>query len=565
MKAEMSARERRRYGTYPAALMIPRTADEPNGCPDGHLTGRQMSLGQGGKGRLSAMAEPDFPEGQGRANPGSRPTERVADADRERTVTLLGEHVAEGRLTLDEFSERMGVALQAKTRGELDDVMADLPARAEQRDSAPTTPTAEGAPPRKTSRWHLAIMSGHSTKGRWRIGGKTKAVAVMGGCDIDLRRAEIEGPEVEITAVAFWGGIEIIVPEGFDVDLRGFSFMGGRSLRLRDVPIVPGSPRIVVRGFAIMGGIEVKSRPLRSARRLPSSSRARTSRLPGSTPQHIGTAVSSAVVDALDAAAAAVPDGPVDLRALGRQIRRELEAQLPTRQRVDDTRVVPEPPHNSGPVTGAPPPPPPSPPTSPSAPASSWTPTDAPAGAPERTPAESGDGGVPLPNDGTVTILFCDMADYAGMTERLGDQASWRILVEHHRIVREALARRGGREIKVQGDGFMVAFGGVARAMRCAIDIQRAFRDHLVEGERVAVHIGIHTGDAVAEDEDYLGHTVIVASRLADAAAAGEILVSSLSEQLVQRSGEFVFDGHRETLLKGMARPQPASTLSWDD
>ena len=69
------------------------------------------------------------------------------------------------------------------------------------------------------------------------------------------------------------------------------------------------------------------------------------------------------------------------------------------------------------------------------------------------------------------------MVDYAGMTERLGDQASRRILHEHHRIVRDALARHGGREIKVQGDGFMVAFGGVARAMRCAIDIQRALRD----------------------------------------------------------------------------------------
>ena len=56
------------------------------------------------------------------------------------------------------------------------------------------------------------------------------------------------------------------------------------------------------------------------------------------------------------------------------------------------------------------------------------------------------------------------MVDYAGMTERLGDNASRRVLHEHHRIVRDAVARNGGREIKVQGDGFMVAFGGVAPA-----------------------------------------------------------------------------------------------------
>jgi class 3 adenylate cyclase len=165
-----------------------------------------------------------------------------------------------------------------------------------------------------------------------------------------------------------------------------------------------------------------------------------------------------------------------------------------------------------------------------------------------------------------VTILFCDMVDYAGMTERLGDRASLRRLHEHHRIVRDCLTRFGGREVKVQGDGFMVAFNGAARAMRCAVEIQRAFRDHLPSpGEDpIAVHIGVNTGDAVAEGDDYIGHTVIVASRLADEAGPGEILVSSLSEQLVTGSGEFEFTGHREARLKGMARAQLAATLAWD-
>jgi class 3 adenylate cyclase len=383
-------------------------------------------------------------------------TERVADADRDRTVTQLREHVVDGRLTLDEFSERVGLALQARTRGDLVAALADLP---EAVGAAQSLPEPAGtAPPRKRGRWHVAIMSGHSTKGRWRISGKVNAVAVMGACDMDLRRAELEGPEVQITAVAFWGGIDIIVPEGFDVELRGFSFMGGRDLKLRDVPIVRGSPRIVVRGFAVMGGIDVKSRPNRSAKRLGKG----------------------APADALAEA------GPVaDATALA-----AIE---------DDIRAD-------------------------------------------------------LPADGTVTILFCDMVDYAGMTERLGDQASREVLREHHRIVREAVQRHGGREISVQGDGFMVAFGGVARALRCAIDIQRAFHAYVPadDGQPIAVHIGIHTGDAMDEGDDYLGHTVIVASRLADAAGAGEPLVSSLSEQLVQGSGSLTFDGHCEMPRQGM-------------
>ena len=382
--------------------------------------------------------------------------ERVADADRDRAVTALREHVVEGRLTLDEFSERVGLALEAKTRGDLDHVMVDLPT------AVPAEPGS--TPVRKARRWHVAIMSGHSTKGRWRIEGKTNVVAVMGGCDMDLRRAEIEGPEVEITAVAFWGGVKIIVPEGFDVELRGFSFMGGRTMRLRDVPRVPGSPRIVVRAFSCMAGIEIRSRSNRS----------------------------------------------------GREIARAPDA-------FSDRSVA--------------------------------------------APAELASLSTDVGTDGTVTILFCDMVDYAGMTERLGDRASRQVLREHHRIVREALARHGGREISVQGDGFMVAFGGVARALRCAVDIQRAFHAYVPagDGEPIAVHIGIHTGDAMDEGDDYLGHTVIVASRLADAAEPGEILVSSLSEQLVQGSGEFAFDGHGETQLKGLARPQPSATLSWAD
>jgi class 3 adenylate cyclase len=434
------------------------------------------------------MADPPDP-GRPPALPAAELAMRVADADRDRTVALLREHVVAGRLTLDEFSDRAGRALGATTRGELEAVMSDLP--------EVSVPTATGTvvTPRARRRWHIAVMSGHDTKGRWRIGDKTNAVAIMGGCDLDLRSAEIEGPEVVITAFAFWGGINVIVPEGFDVELVGFSFMGGRSLKLRDVPIIPGSPRIVVRGFAVMGGIDVKSRSSRSGRKAAKAI----------TESALG------VVDALSERSAARSQ-----------------------------------------VRSATPPPPPPPP-------------------PDAAPAASADlaalGHSDLVADGTVTILFSDMVDYAGSTERLGDQVSLRRLHEHHRIVREALTRYGGREVKVQGDGFMIAFSGAARAMRCAVDIQRAFRDYVppVGEDAIAVHIGINTGDAVLEGDDYIGHTVIVASRLADAAAPSEILVSSLSEQLVAGTGEFRFGAPRETRLKGMTRPQMSVSLVWAD
>jgi class 3 adenylate cyclase len=496
------------------------------------------------------MAETPRPE-QPTPPQGGHEAQRVSDADRDEVVTLLREHVVEGRLTLDEFSERVGRALQAVTRPDLDAVLRDLPGA-----RLPEPATTAAAAPRDSRRWHVAVMSGHSTRGRWRIGRKTTAVAVMGGCDLDLRRAEIDGPEVNISAVAFWGGINVIVPEGFDVELRGFSFMGGRSIRLRDVPIVPGSPRIVVRGFAVMGGIDVKSRSSRSSR-------------------EAARAIADSALGVVDALTARAGPGvePIDLSELKRQIKRELKTQGRTHRHGSPSQG------SRKAATGATPPPPmpPMPSTPQSTPQSmpQSTPQSMPQSMPSTPPTPPSSGSTtarePEPasnaivSDGTVTILFCDMVDYAGKTERLGDQVSRQLLRDHHQLVREALVSHGGREINVQGDGFMLAFAGVARALRCAMDIQRSFHAYTPPpgGEPIAVHIGVHTGDAVAEGDDFLGYTVIVASRLADAAEPGEILVSAISEQLVAGSGEFIFSGHRETHLKGMTRAQLSATLSW--
>jgi class 3 adenylate cyclase len=435
-------------------------------------------------------------------------------------VTLLREHVVVGRLTLDEFSDRMGVALEARTRGDLEGAMANLP--------AVPTPMEESSR-RRSRRRFVAVMSGSTAKGRWRLSGRTTAVAVMGGCDMDLRQAEIDGPEVVITAIAFWGGIDIVVPEGFDVELEGFSFMGGRDIKLRNVPLIPGSPRIRVRGFAIMGGINVRSKPSRSGLEIGQSIVDRV----------LGTVGALPNMPSLSGAGAPGA-GPIDLEALGRDIKAQFRAQRDAnrdrgRDRPRRPDRVPTPDRVRDRDGGARPAPP--------------------APAPNVRPV----------GEGTVTILFSDMVDYAGMTERLGDQASRDVLREHHQIVRGLLSTYGGREIKVQGDGFMVAFGGVARALRCAADMQRAFSVYSdSHRERpIQVHIGVHTGEAMEEDDDFLGHTVIVASRIADVATPGEVLVSSLSAQMVERTEEFNFVEPREIALKGLTRAQGVATLVW--
>lgn len=169
---------------------------------------------------------------------------RASDAEREDVATRLREARVQGRLTLDEFSERLDLVYSAKTRAELEPLTRDLPA------------DAVAEPARKPTRWLVAFLGGSARSGRWRIEGKTRVVSIMGGTDIDLRTAEIPGSEVRLTCFAFMGGVHVTVPEGVEVDLSGFTLIGGRAVDVKGRR-VPGTPLVRVRAFAIMGGVAI--------------------------------------------------------------------------------------------------------------------------------------------------------------------------------------------------------------------------------------------------------------------------------------------------------------------
>jgi hypothetical protein len=199
------------------------------------------------------MAEQPFvePDSPGLPERASQAAQRASDADRDRAVSVLRDHCVVGRLTLDEFSERIGSALAARTRGDLDAVLADLPV---------VSPPSPQVPRRRARRWIVAVMSESESKGRLRLGEHTSVIAVMGSCHLDLSRAEITSPDVVINAVGIMGSIDIVAPEGIDVEITGLSIMGRRSLHMRDVPVLRGSPRILIRAFPIMGEVNVTTR-----------------------------------------------------------------------------------------------------------------------------------------------------------------------------------------------------------------------------------------------------------------------------------------------------------------
>ncbi len=169
--------------------------------------------------------------------------------------------------------------------------------------------------------------------------------------------------------------------------------------------------------------------------------------------------------------------------------------------------------------------------------------------------------------DGTVTILFSDIEGSTEMTERLGDHRWIEVLRDHNSIIRDQVRRYGGFEVKSQGDGFMVAFASARRALDCAIAIQRAFGGRAEErpDEAIRVRIGLHTGEAIRERDDFFGRNVILAARIAAQASGGEILVSSLLKELTESSGDVRFGDAREVSLKGLSGSHLVHAVEWSE
>ncbi|MBT2459259.1 DUF1707 domain-containing protein [Streptomyces sp. ISL-86] len=199
------------------------------------------------------------------------PELRASDADRERVVERLRDAVAEGRLDMEEFEERLEAAYKSRTYAELEPLTRDLPAAVPPASAVSPAAVAPSAGPdtawptriggEGTSATAVAVMSGFQRKGRWTVPARFNAVAFWGGGELDLREASFAERDVVINCVAVMGGIQITVPPGVEVDVRGFGFMGAFDQHDTPGPTRPGAPRVVVTGFAFWGGVEIKVKP----------------------------------------------------------------------------------------------------------------------------------------------------------------------------------------------------------------------------------------------------------------------------------------------------------------
>jgi adenylate cyclase len=136
------------------------------------------------------------------------------------------------------------------------------------------------------------------------------------------------------------------------------------------------------------------------------------------------------------------------------------------------------------------------------------------------------------------------------------------VLRAHDQILRDSVRRHGGSEVKHTGDGLMAAFPSVARAIECALEIQRRFADPDRVGYALRVRIGMAAGEPVTEDSDFFGATVQLASRLVDRAKPGTVLVSGAVHDLAIGKG-FTFRKHGSVRPKGFDEAVQVFEVMW--
>jgi class 3 adenylate cyclase/tetratricopeptide (TPR) repeat protein len=165
----------------------------------------------------------------------------------------------------------------------------------------------------------------------------------------------------------------------------------------------------------------------------------------------------------------------------------------------------------------------------------------------------------------TVTVLMTDLVGSTAMADRVGPAVAEELRAEHFGLLRGALERTGGREVKNLGDGLMVVFASAAQALTCGVEMQQALavRNQRSQ-EPLGVRIGVSLGDTTVEDGDHFGEPVVQAARLCAAADGEQIVVSDLVRQIGGAR-----DGHRfrslgGLQLKGLPEPVEAFELEWE-
>ncbi|MEV6331722.1 DUF1707 domain-containing protein [Streptomyces sp. NPDC051909] len=193
-------------------------------------------------------ARPDYADPQGSL--------RASDADRDRIADILRDALAEGRLDAEEHSERIDAVYRAKTVGELEPIVRDLPAARTGRapeSAALYGPEEPGGPTDNL----IAVFSSSTRKGRWRVGRRTNAFSLFGSIEIDLTEAIFAQRLTTINATSIFGNVEVRVPENVTLRGSGTGIFGNFEVVTLE-GADPQAPVVVVNGYSVFGNVEAR-------------------------------------------------------------------------------------------------------------------------------------------------------------------------------------------------------------------------------------------------------------------------------------------------------------------
>lgn len=161
-----------------------------------------------------------------------------------------------------------------------------------------------------------------------------------------------------------------------------------------------------------------------------------------------------------------------------------------------------------------------------------------------------------------VVVMFTDLVDSTRLAERLGDVTWHEVLAAHRRLVRQCVHAHDGAEVGTQGDGFLVRFATPDAAVSCAVAVQREMGDARTGGSFVPeLRVGIHAGEAVADDDDLVGRVINLAARVTEAADPGEILITEPVADHLSPGVALADRGLRP--LKGFEQPRHLLAVAW--
>jgi len=164
----------------------------------------------------------------------------------------------------------------------------------------------------------------------------------------------------------------------------------------------------------------------------------------------------------------------------------------------------------------------------------------------------------------TIAIMFTEIMGYTELTQKAGDAEAQEILRAHNRIVRAAITRFSGKEIKHLGYGIMASFDGVTNSVEAANAIQRGVENFNLarKEDPMGVRIGINAGEPVREEDDIFGSAVQMAARICAIASTGEVMVSEVVASICRgKAMKFENRGARE--MKGFPDPVAVFSSKW--